>query len=57
MQACGPILDSSHCHHHPLFMKFVYLTIDGADVAKFGTNEPPGGIFGTKAPPGSKFEN
>ena len=26
-------------------MKFIYLTIDGADVAKFGTNEPPGGTY------------
>ena len=26
-------------------LKFVYLTIDGADVAKFGFKEPPGGTF------------
>ena len=43
MHTRGPIHDSSP--HHPLFMKFVYLTIDGADVAKFGTNEPPGGTY------------
>ena len=45
--ARDPIADSSlrHHHHHFLFMKFVQLTIDGAEVVKFGTEEPPGGIF------------
>ena len=38
-RASGPIPDSSH--HHSLFMKFVQLTIDGAE---FGTEVPPGGI-------------
>ena len=41
--ACGPIPDSSHRHF--LFMKFVQLTIDGAEGVKFGTEELPGGIF------------
>ena len=36
--ARGPIPDSSL---HPLFMKFVQLTIDGAE---FGTEVTPGGI-------------
>ena len=49
---------SARSSQPPLFMIFVYLAIDGAEVAKFVTNQPPGGgIFGTKAPPGSKFEN
>ena len=38
---CGPILPSLHLHHHSIFMKFVQLTIDGAE---FGTEVPPGGI-------------
>ena len=40
--AQGPIPDSSLHHHHSLFMKFVQLTIDGAE---FGTEVPPGGIL------------
>ena len=39
MHTCGLIPDSSLCH--PLFMKFVYLKVDGIEVKKFGANEPP----------------
>ena len=43
VSARGPIPDSSLLlHHHlSLFMKFVQLTIDGAE---FRTEVPPGGI-------------
>ena len=49
-RARSPIPDSSH--HHSLFMKFVQLTIDGAELemkchlmVQFGIKEPPGGII------------
>ena len=47
--ARGPIPDSSL--RHLLFMKLVQLTIDGAEVVKFGTKEPLVAYFGIKQPP------
>ena len=40
-----------------LFMNFVQLTIDVADLAKFELKFPLVKEFGTKTPPGGKFWN
>ena len=39
--ACGPLPDSSLFLHHSRFIRFVQLTIDGAEL---GAEVPPGGI-------------
>lgn len=43
MHAHCPITDSGQLIN--LFMEFAQLTLDGAEVLKFGINESPGGII------------
>ena len=42
-------------HFNEYFVKFVQLTIDGADLAKFETKRPLVAEFGITVPSGSKF--